>query len=85
MVAGVVPQSSWSFSPMAPPSACSTSTRGFELFPFPSCPMLTGMPAKASIIRWRLNAPGASMPTVFGPVPPPIMVVIPFDSASQGS
>ena len=85
MVAGVVPQSSCSFRPQAPPSICCTSPGGSEALPLPRNPKLSGHSSAAcSIIRmWK--APGVhvvALVPVAGPVPPPSMVVIPEAMAS---
>ena len=77
MAAGDDDQSSWIFSPVAPARICSTSEPGVAALPLPKLPKLSGMSAIASSMRWMLKTPGHSMPTVFGPEPPPITVVKP--------
>src|SRR5207247_893639 len=42
IAAGVVPQSSWSLSPIAPAAICSRRGSGAEALPFPRKPRLTG-------------------------------------------
>ncbi len=53
--------------------------------PLPSRPQLTGSPSAASSMRAIYQGPGvlvvAFVPSA-GPVPPPIIVVTPFESAS---
>ncbi len=84
MAAGVVPQSSCSFKPIAPASICSRSGAALEAFPLPRKPRFTGKASAASSMRCMFHAPGvqvvASVP-VAGPVPPPIRVVRPPESA----
>ena len=80
MAAGVVPQSSCSFRPQAPPTTCSISASGLAALPLPKKPTLTGSPSAACSMRARCQGPGvqvvASVPSA-GPVPPPSMVVMP--------
>ncbi len=86
MAAGVLPQSSWSFSPMAPATICSSSGSGRDVLPLPRKPRLTGMPSAASSMRCRPQLPGVQVVAfvpVAGPEPPPIRVVIPAESASN--
>ena len=84
IAAGVVPQSSCSFSPQAPAATCSRSGSGSELLPLPKKPRLTGYSSAASSMRARFQAPGvqvvARVPCA-GPVPPPSSVVTPLVSA----
>ena len=81
IVAGVVPQSSCSFSPIAPARICSSSAAGVAAFPLPRNPRFIGRPCVASIMRCRFHRPGvqvvARVPSA-GPVPPPIIVVTPL-------
>ncbi len=81
IAAGVVPQSSCSLSPQAPPSTISTNARGSEALPLPKKPRLTGIPSAACNIRARCQGPGvqvvAAVPAA-GPVPPPSIVVMPL-------
>ena len=85
MAAGVVPQSSCSFSPMAPASTCSFNPSGSDELPLPRKPRLIGKPSAASSMRWMFQGPGVQVVAfvpVAGPVPPPISVVSPLASAS---
>ena len=86
MAAGVVPQSSCSLRQEAPPSICSISAFGREALPFPAKARLMGKASAASIMRARCQGPGvqvvAAVP-VAGPVPPPIIMVMPAFSASS--
>ena len=86
MAAGVVPQSSCSFSAQAPASTCSISAAGFEALPLPAKPRFIGKSSAASIMRAMCQGPGvqvvANVP-VAGPVPPPSMEVTPDISASS--
>ena len=53
--------------------------------PLPRNPKFIGHASAASSIRARFQAPGVqvvALVPVAGPVPPPIMVVMPFESAS---
>ncbi len=86
MAAGVVPQSSCSFKPMAPASICSMSASGRLALPLPRKPRFIGNASAASSMRARCHAPGVQVVAllpVAGPVPPPIMVVMPDISASS--
>ena len=80
IVAGVVPQSSWSFNEHAPAIICSSIPRGKEVFPLPAkAKFIENASLDCNILSiWK--APGetvvASVP-VEGPVPPPNIVVIP--------
>ena len=86
MAAGVVPQSSCSFRPMAPASICSCSAVGRLALPLPRKPRFIGKASAACIMRSMFQGPGvqvvAKVP-VAGPVPPPIMVVMPLQRASS--
>ncbi len=86
MVAGVVPQSSCSFRPMAPAATCSRSGSGRLALPLPRKPRFMGKASAACSMRCMCQGPGvqvvAKVP-VAGPVPPPIMVVTPDMSASS--
>ena len=86
MAAGVVPQSSCSLRQEAPPRICSTSPLGCEALPLPAKARFIGKASAASIMRARCQGPGvqvvAAVP-VAGPVPPPIIMVMPEFSASS--
>ena len=85
MAAGVVPQSSCSFRPQAPAAICSSSGAAVEALPLPRKPKLIGQASAAWSIRARFQAPGVQVVAfvpVAGPVPPPIRVVMPLESAS---
>ena len=86
MAAGVVPQSSCSFSAQAPPSTISTSASGWLALPLPERPKFIGKASSACNIRPICQGPGvqvvASVPCA-GPVPPPSIVVTPECSASS--
>ena len=86
MAAGVVPQSSCSFSAQAPAWIISSSAPGSEALPLPAKPRFIGKASAASIMRAMCQGPGvqvvAKVP-VAGPVPPPSMVVMPDISASS--
>ena len=86
MAAGVVPQSSCSFRPMAPARTCSSSGVGRLTLPLPRKPRFIGNASAAASIACRCHGPGvqvvAAVPAA-GPVPPPIMVVTPLISASS--
>ena len=80
MAAGVVPQSSCSLKPPAPPSTCSHSPSCDTVLPLPSSTTLTGMVSIASCMRARFHAPGVTVVALVpsaGPVPPPMIVVMP--------
>ncbi len=84
MAAGVVPQSSWSLRPIAPARICSRNGSGVEQLPLPRKPRFIGYSSAASSMRWRFQMPGVqvvALVPVAGPVPPPIMVVMPQASA----
>ena len=83
--AGVVPQSSWHLKPTAPASICSTSAALPCPWPLPRMPTLIGQPSNARSIMRMLPGPGVTVVALEpsdGPVPPPIRVVVPFDSAA---
>src|SRR5215831_18604833 len=61
MAAGVVPQSSWSFSPMAPAAICSRNGSGAEALPLPRNPRLMGKASAASSMRWIDHSPGVNV------------------------
>ncbi len=87
MAPGVVPQSSCSFSAMAPGVApVRPAPRGSEALPLPAKARFIGKASAACIIRAICQGPGvqvvASVPCA-GPVPPPIIVVRPECSASS--
>ena len=81
IASGVLPQSSCSFNPHAPALICSLNVSISDEFPFPRKPRLIGSSSAASSILSILNRPGehvvAFVPSA-GPVPPPIIVVIPL-------
>ena len=86
IAAGVVPQSSCSFSEQAPPSTISSSAAGSDALPLPDRPIFIGKASNDWIMRARCHGPGvqvvASVPCA-GPVPPPSIVVMPDISASS--
>ena len=86
IAAGVLPQSSCSFRPMAPARTCSSSGSGRLTLPLPRKPRFIGKASAAPSIECRCHGPGvqvvAAVPTA-GPVPPPIMVVTPLIRASS--
>ena len=80
IAAGVVPQSSCSFSAQAPASIISTSAPGREALPLPEMPRLTGKASKARSIISTCQGPGVQVVALVpsaGPVPPPSSVVTP--------
>jgi hypothetical protein len=83
MAAGVEPQSSCSFRPMAPARICSSSGSGRLTLPLPRKPRFIGKASAAPASNGCARGPGvqvvAAVPTA-GPVPPPIMVVTPLIS-----
>jgi hypothetical protein len=84
IAAGVVPQSSWSLSPIAPASICSASGAGRLALPLPRKPKFIANPSAACSIRSMFQGPGVQVVAfvpVAGPVPPPIIVVMPECSA----
>ena len=80
IAAGVVPQSSCSFRPIAPASTCWRSASGRLALPLPRKPRLIGNASAACSMRAMFPGPGvqvvAKVP-VAGPVPPPSIVVMP--------
>jgi hypothetical protein len=86
IAAGVVPQSSCSLSPIAPAATCSRSASGRLALPLPVKPRFIGNASAACSMRSMCHGPGvqvvAEVP-VAGPVPPPIIVVMPEASASS--
>mmetsp|Transcript_28812 Transcript_28812/g.48381 ORF Transcript_28812/g.48381 Transcript_28812/m.48381 type:complete len:265 (-) Transcript_28812:1357-2151(-) len=80
MAAGVVPQSSCSFSPQAPALMISASPSGLAVLPLPVKPKFMGMPSVARIIITIWLGAGVHVVAVVplaGPVPPPRRVVSP--------
>ena len=80
-----MPQSSCSFRPQAPASICSTSGGIVAALPLPRKPKFIGQASAASSMRAMFQAPGVQVVAfvpVAGPVPPPIIVVMPFESAA---
>ena len=78
IAAGVLPQSSCSFRPMAPASTCSSSGSGRLALPLPVKPMFIGKASAAWSIRAMCQGPEVQVVALVpaaGPVPPPIMVV----------
>ena len=61
IAAGVVPQSSCSFSPIAPASTCSTSGPARLALPLPRKPRFIGNASAASSIRWMCQGPGVQV------------------------
>ena len=59
--AGVVPQSSCSFSAQAPARTISSSAPGSEALPLPAKPRFIGKASAASIIRARCQGPGVQV------------------------
>ena len=81
---GVAPQSSWIFSPIAPARICSAMGEMDEPWPLPSSPKFMGNSSKERSMLWMFHSPGVMVVALedsLGPVPPPIMVVIPETSA----
>ena len=86
IAAGVVPQSSCNFKPIAPARTCSCKATGKLALPLPSNPKFIGKPSSARNICSIFQGPGVqvvALVPVAGPVPPPIMVVTPDASASS--
>ena len=86
MANGVVPQSSCNFRPQAPAWTCSTRALGREALPLPKKPKFMGKPSAACSMRSICHGPGVqvvALVPVAGPVPPPIIVVTPENSASS--
>ena len=84
IAAGVVPQSSCSLKPPAPPRSCSHIDSSRTVLPLPSSSTLTGHGSIASSIRARCQAFGVTVVALVpsaGPVPPPMIVVMPLASA----
>src|SRR5258708_33645063 len=80
MAAGVVPQSSCSFSAQAPALIISTSAAGRDALPLPEMPKLTGNASNDWIIRAMGQGPGVQVVAKApcdGPVPPPSIEVTP--------
>ena len=80
-----LPQSSCSFKPQAPAQNLFRQRSRVAAFPLPRNPKFIGHASAARNIRSRFQAPGVqvvALVPVAGPVPPPIMVVMPFESAS---
>ena len=84
IAAGVEPQSSCIFRPIAPASICSVRGAVVDQFPFPKKPRFIGNASAASSILLMFHAPGvtvvAFVPSA-GPVPPPSIVVMPLNKA----
>ena len=70
MAAGVDPQSSCSFNPMAPARICSCRPSGIELLPLPRKPKFIGIASVACSMRSRYHAPGVHV-VAFVPVAGP--------------
>ena len=80
IAAGVVPQSSCSFRQAAPARIISSSAAGRDALPLPAKPRFIGRPSAACSMRARCQGPGVqvvALVPVAGPVPPPIIVVMP--------
>ncbi len=58
IAAGVVPQSSCSFSPQAPASTCSLMPAGLQVLPLPKKPRFIGKPSAACSMRPICHGPG---------------------------
>jgi len=58
IAAGVVPQSSWSFNPIAPAATCSRSASGRLALPLPRNPRFMGNASAALSIAWMCHGPG---------------------------
>ena len=86
IAAGVVPQSSCNFRPIAPALICSVNASGKDALPLPKKPRFMGKASAACNMRSMFQGPGvqvvAKVP-VAGPVPPPSMVVTPLAKASS--
>jgi hypothetical protein len=85
MAPGVVPQSSWSLKPDAPARSCSHSPSAETVLPLPNRATLIGHGSRASSMRPRYQDPGVTVVALdpsAGPVPPPMMVVMPDPRAS---
>ncbi len=84
ITAGVVPQSSCSLNPPAPPRSCSHIDSSDMVLPLPSSSTLIGKVSIASSIRARCHWLGVTVVALVpsaGPVPPPMIVVMPLASA----
>jgi hypothetical protein len=85
MAAGVVPQSSCSFSRSRRPRSARSGC-GSEALPLPRKPRFIGKASAACSMRAMCQGPGVqvvALVPVAGPVPPPSMVVMPDISASS--
>src|ERR1700730_9683571 len=85
IAAGVDPQSSCSLKPDAPQCNCSHNASALTVLPLPSSAKFTGQQSSDSSIRARCHSPGVTvvdLVTSAGPVPPPMIVVVPAPSAS---
>ena len=61
IAAGVVPQSSCSFSPQAPASICSSRAAGRLALPLPMKPRFIGNDSAAFSIEWMCQGPGVQV------------------------
>ena len=61
IAAGVVPQSSCSFNPMAPARTCSRSGSGSDALPLPRKPRFIGNASAASSIECMCHGPGVQV------------------------
>ena len=61
IAAGVVPQSSCSFSPQAPASICSLRPAGLLALPLPKKPRFIGRPSAACSMRPMCHGPGVNV------------------------
>ena len=61
IAAGVVPQSSCSFSAQAPALTISSSAAGRDALPLPAKPRLTGKASAAWIMRPMCHGPGVQV------------------------
>src|SRR3984893_10262807 len=85
MAAGVDPQSSCSLKPDAPQCNCSHNASALTVLPLPSSAKFAGQQSSDSSIRARCHPPGVTVVALVpsaGPVPPPMIVVVPAPSAS---
>jgi hypothetical protein len=85
IAAGVEPQSSCSLKPETPASSCSHIARSLTVLPLPSRATLTGQASRASSIRATYQPLAVTVVALVpsaGPVPPPMIVVMPDPSAS---
>mmetsp|Transcript_24974 Transcript_24974/g.78728 ORF Transcript_24974/g.78728 Transcript_24974/m.78728 type:complete len:226 (+) Transcript_24974:1029-1706(+) len=86
MTAGVVPQSSCSFRPLAPASKTSFRPAGSDVLPLPEKPKFSGKASVACSIICTWLGEGVqvvALVPVAGPVPPPYIVVRPEATASS--